>query len=301
MSCVSGLLLVVVFIVCYIVYRMCNKSHYEHYTIDPTSNKKRMKWNECNNSVSGASIGADWLCRNDGYGGYNVVGVGEEKMGNSKKLMHQTNMNKALTKRSVNSGAEMFRGQTSRSILMSRPKRSGLHENMTDNKRGDPFYENDNVREFNTDAGSPNVYRGKKFNGKAGFAGVYGEERYKSEGFASNKESLVDVGDDSVIKSLPNILAPKECTDEHTWNAVHASNSCDPKQKFLHGSLSEHMTGEPATLKYAHAGLSDYAKTYDNLSKHCKSDWNSSGGNDRPADGGKWKEDRYQYGCDYYN
>lgn len=402
--------------VIYLVYVLCVRNRSENmddpflkslkgkeqYTV---GNFKRMSWNECNKSISGGKNNKDWMCRNDGYGGYNVVGVGgEEKMRNSRKLMHQSNINRALTSRNMGSlSAEQFRGQTSRSVLMSRPKRSSLHENMVDNKRGDPFYENENVREFNTDAGSPNVYRGSKFSGHAGFAGVVGEH------FGSVKEHLEEVVEDiteeevdevavknaalieelkkqranamleydtlydldptvrdqlsvidpdtsdseklrqllaekvkqakkiqvvrqlkkagrnvdvtqsmdeimdvaklvkgmrvsKVVGPMANIMAPRECNNEHSWNSVKAANQCAPYASYLSGAehMSNNGVGEPATLAYAHAGVSDYANSYKKLSEDCKANWNASGGNDRPTEGGQWRGERYRYGCDFF-
>ena len=50
--------------------------------------------NRCNGTLAGDQNASDWMCRNDGYSGYNVAGVGGEHFGNLKKKNNVTRAEK---------------------------------------------------------------------------------------------------------------------------------------------------------------------------------------------------------------
>jgi hypothetical protein len=105
----------------------------------------------------------------------------------------------------------------------------------------------------------------------------------------------------STIASAPSVASRSEHM-ESTGSLFRASNKCVNGVYTGPGTEPKNYcnaNSKAVTLKQARSGLSDYAKTYDNLSDNCKSNWNASGGNDRSLEGGAFKEDRYKYGCNY--
>lgn len=124
-----------------------------------SENAKLIQQNRCNQTVSGDRNAGDWMCRNDGYSGYNVAGVGgEEHMTNTKSTQMNKINNRLLSRKFGKTGNEKFMGQTSRSIHLSKPKKESLHETMSVNYGKDPFMVGG---EYKSDIGNPNPYRNK--------------------------------------------------------------------------------------------------------------------------------------------
>lgn len=113
--------------------------------------------NRCNPTTDGRSNGNDWMCRNDGYSGYNVASVGEE----SASVSHSRRINDELVGIVLNPiGADNMHAQMSRAGHVFRPKREDLQESMVVNVGGDPFYSSV-TPVFETDAGNPNPYKNR--------------------------------------------------------------------------------------------------------------------------------------------
>jgi hypothetical protein len=125
-----------------------------------------MEQNRCNPTTDGRTVADDWMCRNDGYSGYNVASVGEE----SASVSQSRRINDELVDLVLSPlGADNMVGQMSRPGHVFRPKREDLQESMVVNVGGDPFYSSIKPV-FETDAGNPNPYKNRAGSPTEGFA-----------------------------------------------------------------------------------------------------------------------------------